>query len=72
MSSEVLDVSVDADGSTYMGHPVWVVHLKDGGMCTVGKPHGVKTAAWLELIDDYEGKLTHGEWVKMINQISIL
>lgn len=69
MSGEVLD---DAVSYTYMGHPVWVVHLKDGEMCSVGKPHGVKTAAWLELIDDYKGKLTRCEWETMIRQISIL
>lgn len=72
MSGVELDVSVDSAGYTYMGLPVWVVHLKNGEMCAVGKPHGVKNAAWIELIDDYKGKLTRGEWETMIRQISIL
>lgn len=68
MSGVELDVSVDAAGY----HPVWVVDLKDGEMCAVEKPVGIKTAAWLELIDDYKGKLTRCEWETMIRQISIL
>lgn len=72
MNEAELDVTDDTVGGTYMGHPVWVVHLKDGEMCAVGKPQGIKNAAWVELIEDYKGKLTLYEWNTMIRQISIL
>ena len=72
MNGDILDVTVDMMGDTYVAQVSYVVHLKCGQRTTMWKPHGVSHAAWVELVEDYQGKLTHDEWIKMINQISVL
>lgn len=72
MNGVEMGVTVDTSVDTYVGHLVWVVHLKCGGLHGVSKPQGIKKEAWVELIEDYKGKLTLCEWKTMIRQISVL